>query len=396
MENKRNIIVLADFPPVIGGTTIWYYRVSELLKEKGYNLYTFGGKGIPPEGVNDVTPGKIKGNISRGLSYGKDLLVGLIKQGSVIGKLLLLGIIVPGDYKRIFSYLVLINRVISKLPKELTVVLSAHANMNSLLAYLLCKRRGNYKLVIREHGGGILEFAEKRPKLVSFLVSNADYINCVSQYIVDECVKKGAAPERIKVILSARDIPEMDFSGAKEDIVMFAGFLEPRKDPMTFIRAIKEVKVTLKMSNKYRFAIIGSGSLREEMQDYCNANGLKESVLFTGALPLQQTWDWMKKSKILVLPSIREPSGAVLTEAMAYRCYSIATRVGGIPEIVTTERGSTFKPGDYKELAKCIADFIDDENAYKERINNAYDYVRENYTFKRAAKQIDDICSQII
>ncbi|MCK5641958.1 MAG: glycosyltransferase family 4 protein, partial [Gammaproteobacteria bacterium] len=381
MDKKKNILVLSDFPPTLGGPYIWYYRICELLFKKGYEIFTFGGKGIPPEEVHNIIPSIKKGVLFKGVSYAKDLILGLLKQGTVIAELVFFGIIIPRDFKQIISFIVLINRVIDKLPEGPSVVLAAHANMNGLLGYLLCKRNKYYKLVIRCHGGGILEFAESRPKLVSFLLRNADYLNCVSQYIVDECVKKGADPEKTKVIVSARDIPEMEVSVEKEDIVLFAGFLEPRKDPMVFIKAIKEICEMLKSRRQYSFVIVGSGSLKKKMQDYCKANGIEEAVVFTGVLSLQRTWDWMKKSKILVLPSIREPSGAVLTEGMAYRCYCIAASAGGIPEIVTPDRGSIFEPGDYMALAKLIDDFFKQEDVYVQRISNAYNHVKTNYSF---------------
>jgi glycosyltransferase involved in cell wall biosynthesis len=218
----------------------------------------------------------------------------------------------------------------------------------------------------------------------------------VSEYIARECRKKGANPKRIKVIYSARDIPEFNSNLLKENAVLFCGFLEPRKDPMTFLKSIKQLSESYPDIENIKFLIIGDGFLKTDMLDFCRNNKLEKHINFTGELPLQNVWDLMNMSKVLVLPSIREPSGAVLTEAMAHRCYCIASKVGGIPELVTDNRGSTFEPGNYKELAELISDYFNNENIYMHKIENAYKYVKENYSFKKAAQQLEEIFKFIV
>lgn len=391
----KNLIVLAEFPPNIGGTTIWYYRCCELLLKKGYRIFTLGGRGCPPKGAFNLNPVRNENKYIKFFLLAKDVLIELIVQCKVLIGLIFKRLLCPNDFIQIVSFLVMIRRTRSVIPKENGIVLVSHVNMNSLLAYLLCKRHKSLKLVIREHGGGILEFAAKRPQLVRFLLSQADYVNCVSEYIAEKCKKLGASPDKIKVIFSARDIPEIDTKLRKENIVLFCGFLEPRKDPITYLRSIKELASQNGFIKEVKFMVIGDGSLKSQMTKYCIENGLEKFVTFTGSLPLEQVWHWMKKSKVLVLPSIREPSGAVLTEAMAYRCYCIATNVGGIPEIVSEQRGSLFEPGNYGRLAKLIFKFFNTEANYVSKISLAYQYVKENYSFEKAAEQLNGIFEKV-
>jgi len=148
--------------------------------------------------------------------------------------------------------------------------------------------------------------------------------------------------------------------------------------------------------DKLKFVIIGDGSLKKQMLDYCRKNNFERYVEFTGQLAIEQVWNWMAKSKILVLPSIREPFGAVLTEAMANCCYCIASRVGGIPEIVTPERGSLFEARDYKKLAELIADFFSNEEKYAFKISLAYRYVKENCSIERTSILLDEIFEKLL
>lgn len=391
----KNLIVLADFPPTIGGPTIWYYNICKLLLQKGYRIFSLGGKGCPPPGVANLNPVIAGLSIQRFTSFIFDVMAEAFCERKVLVDLWQKKLLKKADLSHLFSYFAIIRRVIARIPQEEGIVLVSHANINSLLGYLLCKRHGKLKMVIRSHGACVLEFADKRPELVNFFLSQASYVNCVSSYIAQECVKKGANPANVRVIYSARDIPDFDTSVKKENIVLFCGYLEPRKDPMTFLKAIKEVRDSYLEFNSLSFYVIGDGILKRQMLDYCSKNDLIETVVFTGAIPVKQVWEWMKKTKVLVLPSAREPSGAVLTEAMAYRCYCIATNVGGIPELVTKERGSLFEAGDYNELANLIKLYFKNEEELNKKLDAAYRYVKENYSFEKAAEKLCNIFEKI-
>lgn len=390
----KNIIVLADFPPVIGGTTIWYYRICELLMRRGYRIFALGGSGKPPDGTLNLNPAREKNAWKRRGGFIRDAVIEALRQRAALCELIRAGALRAGGIKPLISYLVLIRRVINRIPREGGIVFAAHANINSVLAYMLCRRHGKLRLAIRSHGACVLEFAQKNPALVKFIMEKADVVNCVSRFIADKCIGRGAAAAKVRVIHSARDIPDAAPDIAKENIVLFCGFLDSRKDPMTFLKAVERL-VTSQETKDVRFVLIGDGSLKEKLRDYCHTRRLQAAVTFTGVLPIEKVWEWMKKSKVLVLPSIREPSGAVLTEAMAYRCYCIAARVGGIPEIVTPERGSLFEAGDDAALADHIRDYFAHEERYREKIQAAYEYVRANYTFERAADQLEEQFKEI-
>lgn len=384
----KNIVVLADFPPVIGGTTIWYYRVCELLLKRGYRIGTLGGKGSPPAGVSNLNPPRRGNALLRMWYFLRDACTECVRQRGEIGDLLGRRAIQLKDVPKLISYLVLIRRTIAAIPREEGIVLASHANMNSVLGYLLCRRHGALKLVIRTHGACVLELAQRNPNLVRFVLNKASSVNCVSAYIAGIAVQRGSSPEKTTVIHSARDIPAPDAAIVKQNRVIFCGFLDPRKDPMTFLKAIREV-VTAKRLNGVRYSLIGDGTLKAQVQAYCHEHGLQDIVEMTGALPLKEVWAHMAKSKVLVLPSVREPSGAVLTEAIAHRCYCIASRVGGIPELVTPQHGTLFEPGDYQALADAIEAFFANETAFQSKIEAAHAYVREHYSFERAVSELE-------
>jgi len=77
-------------------------------------------------------------------------------------------------------------------------------------------------------------------------------------------------------------------------------------------------------------------------------------------LPHQRVMDVMMESDVLVLPSVDEPFGRVLVEAMACKCPVIGSDSGAIPEVVGPG-GLIFREGDAEDLADCIGRLMGSE-----------------------------------
>ncbi len=111
-----------------------------------------------------------------------------------------------------------------------------------------------------------------------------------------------------------------------------------------------------------RFLIVGDGELRDTLQHQIASLGLERHVQLTGfradALGLIKSLD------LFVMSSITEGLGSVLLEAMACERAVVATRAGGIPEVV--EDGATgllVPPQDEAALAAAIVRLLQDPEA---------------------------------
>jgi glycosyltransferase involved in cell wall biosynthesis len=126
--------------------------------------------------------------------------------------------------------------------------------------------------------------------------------------------------------------------------------LEPVKGPGYFIRAASEIA---KQFNRARFIIVGEGSLRENLKRQVSEAGLEERFIFTGWR--EDIAEILSILDILVLPSLNEAVGMVLIEAQALGIPVVATKVGGIPEVVKDgETGILVSPQDSQSLAQAI------------------------------------------
>jgi glycosyltransferase involved in cell wall biosynthesis len=110
------------------------------------------------------------------------------------------------------------------------------------------------------------------------------------------------------------------------------------------------------------FTVHGEGALREELVAYARELGLDGEAIFVGAFTdRSELARIMARTDIFVMSSILEGQPLGLVEAMAYGCPIVATRVGGIPELINDGvNGLLCDPGDSTALAQRIQRLIDD------------------------------------
>lgn len=128
------------------------------------------------------------------------------------------------------------------------------------------------------------------------------------------------------------------------------------------LAAVKGVPVLLEALAKARgggtgasLTLIGDGPEREELQAQAAALGLTGAVTFAGYKSQDEVAQALGQADMLVLPSFAEGVPVVLMEAMAAGLPVIATRVGGVGELVEDGlTGLTVPPGDAAALARAI------------------------------------------
>jgi glycosyltransferase involved in cell wall biosynthesis len=144
--------------------------------------------------------------------------------------------------------------------------------------------------------------------------------------------------------------------------------LTPRKRVDIFIRA---AAIVLKSLPEVKFIICGSGvdGYQHELTNYAKECGVGGKVIFTGFREDPQKI--LGATDIFVLPSDNEAFGRVLIEAMASEVAVVATRSGGIPDIIEhRENGYLFELGNFAELADRLLKLLKDNSKIK-RISQA-------------------------
>ena len=175
--------------------------------------------------------------------------------------------------------------------------------------------------------------------------------------------------------------------------IAFVGRVRIRKGAMVFIEAASEV---LQQYKDMHFYVVGDDSGDDDgclaaAQEMVNLRGIAPYFTFTGSL--YDAPQFMKHIDIIVVPSIfEEPFGRVNIEAMAAGKPVIASRVGGIPEVVEDYVNGLLVPrGDADALAKAMINLIDNAELRSRLGENGRRSVEGKFDTKKQIKDLEAI-----
>ncbi len=144
----------------------------------------------------------------------------------------------------------------------------------------------------------------------------------------------------------------------EEDAVVIGtvGRLVPVKGHAILLEALQVLRRSIP---NVKLLFVGDGPLRGHLEAQVNRLGLNQAVIFAGHQ--EQSYDFINMMDIFVLPSLHEGIPMVLLEALAMRRPVIATRVGGIPEVVSHGiSGMLVSPANPDELAAGLRHMVQD------------------------------------
>jgi len=143
-------------------------------------------------------------------------------------------------------------------------------------------------------------------------------------------------------------------SGAKkqgQEILMVSRIV-PWKGHEIMLRAMP---IIIKNKNSCRLTIVGDGEKKYvlKLQKLCRELGIGKNVSFAGKIPHQKLSPYYKKARVFIQPSLYEPFGITVIEALAHGIPVVASDTGGLPEIVKEGKtGFIFRAGNIEELAR--------------------------------------------
>src|SRR6185312_5293667 len=178
-----------------------------------------------------------------------------------------------------------------------------------------------------------------------------DKITVIPNFVCQEDYKRNP-DESLKKSLSPNGEP----------LLVHVSNFRPVKRPVDCVEILARV---LKKEIKTRLIMVGDGSERTNAEHRARCLGIYDKCSFVGKQP--RIVDYLSVSDVLLLPSDQESFGLAALEAMACELPVIASRVGGLPEVVTDgETGYLSAVGDVDKMANDAAQLLSDEAFRKE------------------------------
>lgn len=219
---------------------------------------------------------------------------------------------------------------------------TAHAAGLSALATIGLRTR----LVIARR----VDFRLKRNAGTRWKYARAAAVIAVSDAVADIVRQGGVAADKVHVVPDATDVHrtvtpanamvlrDLGAGGAAPLVVQVAQ-LVAHKDPLTFVRAMAEVRQRVP---DVRGLLVGDGPLRAQVESEIERLGLGEVVRLAGYRT--DADQLLASADVATLSSREEGMGSVLLDASLFGLAIAATDAGGIPEIVQHERTGLVAP----------------------------------------------------
>ena len=241
-------------------------------------------------------------------------------------------------------------------------------------------------------------------RLDAWSLRRMDLVAAQCEATREECRRRGVPAGRLRIAISGQALPDpppgpdareaarAGLGAAPGDVVVakLARFWPDKRHDLA-LEAFRQVALRCPRA---RFWLAGVGPTLEATRALAARLGLADRVRFVG---------FVSPAGILpgvdVLASASDAEGVplALTEAMAHAVPIVATRVGGVPEVVAHgESGLLVAPGDPEALAGALATLVDDGRARGIMGASARDYIARQYSPEVAARQMAAIYDELL
>jgi teichuronic acid biosynthesis glycosyltransferase TuaC len=243
------------------------------------------------------------------------------------------------------------------------VLLGSWAYPDGVAAVALGRALG-VPTVVKLHGSDI-DVLAARPSLrrqLAFALPRAARVIAVSRALADKAADLGVSRDRIDVVTNGVDgelFHPRDRAAARVSL----GHAGDTRRWLLYVGRVEEDKGSRELGAAFarlaaaradvRLVVVGEGRGRAALEETLRSLG--ESALFAGPRQLPEIPLWMAACDVLTLPSHHEGTPNVLLEALACGRRVVATRVGGIPDVVhRAELGALVPVGDVDALTAAL------------------------------------------
>lgn len=270
-----------------------------------------------------------------------------------------------GYFAGIWKYL---SRWKRQLKADEKAVIHAHCAYPDAVGVVLAAKLLGLPCVVTAHGSDINVYAERSGFRFQIrrALSNADGVIAVSGKLEERILRLGGIDRRRLRRIPCAGFDPQDFFphgrgvsramldiGENARVVVFVGLLVPIKGIEFLIEAWAALIREGRLREGDRLVLVGDGPMRTALESQARRAG--GNVIFAGTLRQTEVARWISASNLLCLPSRNEGTPNVVVEALASGVPVVASRVGGIPELISEgENGFLVPQEDSVALARAL------------------------------------------
>ena len=304
--------------------------------------------------------------------------------------------ILPVDKKSIISIFKLIPQLAKIIRQEEIEIVHARSRVPAWIAYFAC-RRTRAIFVTTCHG-----YYKKH--LFSKVMGWGKRVIVLSNVIARHMIEDFSVPhERIKLVPRSVDLDKFKYLDPKtkrkeEFNVGIIGRITPLKGHLHFIKAMARIS---RLVPRLKSWIVGDAPVskeayKEELQILVRRLGLWHCTEFLGTQ--RDVPGILEHLDLMVLATTtHEAFGRVVVEAQAAGVPVVATRVGGVIDIIEDGvNGLLVPPADAQSMAEAIMRIFKDTQFAQELAQNAYAKVKEKYNLELMVKNTLDVYREVL
>jgi len=231
--------------------------------------------------------------------------------------------------------------------------------------------------------------------ITKFSIEHSDGVTAISNYLRDRTILDFETRNHIEVIYNfvncddyrREQNPERraEYADPKERILVNLSNFRPVKRVTDVIEVFDRVRKQIPA----RLLMIGDGPDRPAAEWMAKRKGLRDRVSFLGKQ--DRVADKMAIADLMLLPSELESFGLAALEAMACEVPTVATRVGGLPEVIDHgETGYLTHVGDVDEMARCAIEVLSDESRLRAMGRRAREVAQQRFCSSKIIKEYED------
>ncbi|MBD3185010.1 glycosyltransferase [Candidatus Poribacteria bacterium] len=371
------ILQLATFfPPYIGGSENYVLELSKHLRHVGHQVLVVSSRlqnNQSYENIDGVDVVRIPGIHLAQIPY-------FIFSPELVFTLLRLSDKFDVIHTHVRFFLSTnVAAMMRKLRREIPLVTTLHATRPNIRYAFLRPLEKIYDSVIGK-----------------FTINCADHIIALDENVKVHARSFGVYSESFAIIPNGVDTERFNILeriSPDPVLVGFIGNLTRRKGVEYLIEGFKII------SKKYPvlLKIAGDGPEEEKLRKLCHDSGLKEQVIFLGAVNRENVPEFYKDVDILVVPSLSEGMPTVMLEGMACGKAVIVTDVGAVSTVLSSEKvGLMIPPKDPGSIARAMASLIEDEKLRVVMGNRARMHIENYFSWEKITTDIELVYQKAI